>query len=456
MKRYGLGFVGAGAALVCFSMAGVALAQDISPPGLLTAQERQEINSTYIVQFSPFVGSSEVEGRANAIAARFNGQVKHVYTTVLRGFSIRMGEQALTRMIRTRGLDIASVSRDAAVWAVANPGAAKGGPPADKGPKNGGGGGGGSASCGESLGWDILRVTDMTQNAPIGDGKCDIMQGTTIIGDEVNDYSKSLLRVCVVDTGVSQHDDINVVVGTSAANFSNDKDSDGTNDLNGHGSHVAGTIGAIAGNGIGVVGVAPGVKIIPIKVLNRRGSGSLSGVIAGVNYAAGDPGGPTRCDIANLSLGASSNTTALDSAVQDAAVAGVKFALAAGNSAANIAGYTPARASTSDTDEIFTIASFGQVDTWSYFSNYDGPGAGQVDFILPGQDITSTWKDNSYNTISGTSMAAPHMAGLLVRYLTAHPGASVENADIDRDVEIQRKDYYTGDMSEKYWVAVDK
>lgn len=437
MKRYGLGYLGAGAALICFSMAGAALAQDISPPGRPTQQELQEIRSTYIVQFSASVSPSEVAGRANAIAARFNGVVTNTYDTALKGFAIRMNDRALTNMIRTTGLDIISVSRDAPVTAYA-PGGKKGKPT-----KPGGGG-----SCGETLGWDIKRITTMTQNSY---GKND-PDSCNVVSSASLDYSGSGLKVCVIDTGVSPHEDLNVDA-TLGQNFSNDKG--GTEDLNGHGSHVAGTIGAKANNDIGVVGVAPGAVIIPIKVLNRRGSGSFAGVIDGVDHAA-----KIGCDIANMSLGGETPSTALDDAVKGARSAGVIFTLAAGNSAEDVATHTPARASDGPDDNIFTIASFGQdsagADLWSYFSNYDaGPTkAGFVDFVLPGGAIKSTWLDDGYNTISGTSMAAPHMAGLLVRLGAAAKG-DVSNAAFDAGGSVQRIDYYTKIPSESYNVASD-
>lgn len=436
MKRFGFGCLGAGSALFCLALAGTASAQQVSPPGRPTAEELREIHSTYIVQFDSSVDSSEVEGRANAIAARFNGLVTHTYDTALKGFAIRMNERALANMVRATGLRIISVSRDAPVSAYA-PGGKKG-KPANKG--------GGGGSCAETLGWDVKRITTMTQSGPKASPACEIGGSATL------DYSGTSLKVCVIDTGVSPHEDLNVDPALGA-NFSNDKG--GTEDLNGHGSHVAGTIGAIS-NGLGVVGVAPGTPIIPIKVLNRRGSGSFAGVIDGVDHAAF-----IGCDVANMSLGGETTSTALDTAVKGARDTGVIFTLAAGNSAEDIATHTPARASTSGTDNIFTIASFGDdggSGLWSYFSNYDLDPAvrGMVDFVLPGGAIKSTWKDNSYNTISGTSMAAPHAAGLLVRLIEqGGTGNTIANADFDNGGSVQRIDYYTKAPSESYPVAAD-
>lgn len=462
MKRFGTGYLGAGTALMCFSLASVAMAQQVSPPGRPTQQELQEIQSTYIVRFGASVDSSEVEGRANAIAARFNGQVKYTYNTALNGFAIRMSEQALINMARSTGLGIVSITRDAPVSAYA-PKGDRGKPP----PKEKGGGGGGGGSCPETLGWNIPRVTTMVQSGTSDNPPCTVSGGTQM------DYSGSSLRVCVIDTGVSPHPDLNVDPDNLGRNYTNDKG--GAEDLNGHGSHVAGIIGAIANNDQGVVGVAPGIPVIPIKVLNRRGSGSFSGVIKGVDYAAS-----ISCDIANMSLGGETSSTSLDDAVKGARDTGVVFALAAGNSLEDIVTHTPARASTSGNDNIFTIASFGQSggnDVWSYFSNYDltygvatlPDASGMVDFALPGGSIESTWKDGGYNTISGTSMASPHMAGLLVRLFAGSPSANpvncpdgtctasrIANTGFAADGTVTRIDYYTKDPEETYPVAADK
>ena len=168
------------------------------------------------------------------------------------------------------------------------------------------------------------------------------------------------------------------------------------------GTHVAGTIAAIDNN-IGVVGVAAGATVIPVKVLGARGSGSWSGIIAGIEHVAeyGSAG-----DVANMSLGGGI-VAAVDDAVKAAAAYGIKFVLAAGNSGANAINYSPARA---NGDNIYTISAMWEGDIWVSFSNYGSP----VDYCAPGVYINSTWKNGGYNRISGTSMAAPHAAGVLL------------------------------------------
>jgi subtilisin family serine protease len=208
----------------------------------------------------------------------------------------------------------------------------------------------------------------------------------------------------VIDTGIDlDHEDLNVDASRGFNAFTRGRDANSLDDGNGHGSHVAGTIAAID-NGVGVVGVAAGATVIPVKVLDSRGSGSYSGVIAGVDHvgANGSAG-----DVANMSLGGPVSD-ALDDAVKAASANGIWFSLAAGNDSDDSNNHSPARA---NGQYIVTISAMDINDEFAYFSNWANP---PVDFCSPGVSITSTWKDGGYNTISGTSMAAPHAAGVLL------------------------------------------
>ena len=144
--------------------------------------------------------------------------------------------------------------------------------------------------------------------------------------------------------------------------------------------------------------------MIPVKVLDSRGSGAYSGVIAGIDFVAAN-GSPN--DVANMSLGGGFSQ-AVNDAVEAAASTGVKFALAAGNESTNAATKSPASA---NGNNIYTISAMSEGDNWASFSNYGNP---PVDFCEPGVAIKSTWKGGGYNTISGTSMASPHACGLLL------------------------------------------
>jgi subtilisin family serine protease len=225
--------------------------------------------------------------------------------------------------------------------------------------------------------------------------------GITRVGGFVN-YTGTNVAF-VLDSGIDlTHPDLNVQTANGFTAFTSGKDAN-LNDGNGHGTHVAGTIAA-RNNTIGVVGVAAGAPVVPIKVLDSRGSGAYSGVIAGVNHVAarGKAG-----DVANMSLGGGTST-ALDDAVVAAAAKGIKFVLAAGNESRSATLSSPARANGAN---VYTISAMNNTDTWASFSNFGNP---PVDFCAPGVGIQSTWKGGGYNTISGTSMAAPHAAGVLL------------------------------------------
>ncbi|NEW78199.1 MAG: S8 family peptidase [Gelidibacter sp.] len=208
----------------------------------------------------------------------------------------------------------------------------------------------------------------------------------------------------VIDTGIDlDHPDLNVNASRGFNAFTSGRDAGAPDDGNGHGSHVAGTIAA-KNNTIGVIGVAPGATVIPVKVLDSRGSGSYSGVIAGVDFVAANG---SVGDVANMSLGGPISQ-ALDDAVLAASNKGIKFALAAGNESKDANTSSPARVNGAN---IYTISAMSAGDNWASFSNFGNP---PVDYCAPGVSIKSTWKGGAYNTISGTSMASPHAAGILL------------------------------------------
>ena len=175
-------------------------------------------------------------------------------------------------------------------------------------------------------------------------------------------------------------------------------------DENGHGTHVAGIIGA-KNNNFGVLGIASGATLISLRVLDKEGNGTLSGIVQALAYASANakPG-----DVVNLSLGEDEASDILDQQVQATAAKGIFVTIAAGNDGklANI--YSPGRA---NGENIFTVSAVDSLDNFASFSNY---GNDVVDFAAPGVRILSTYKDGLYAKMSGTSMAAPHLAGLLL------------------------------------------
>jgi hypothetical protein len=225
--------------------------------------------------------------------------------------------------------------------------------------------------------------------------------------------------VAVIDTGVDQnHPDINLFRRTNCASggpFNKKCNDDSGTDGNGHGTHVAGTIGAID-NGIGVVGVAPGVRIWSVRVLDNSGSGYMSWIIAGIDWVTANA---SEIEVANMSLGCECTSAALNTAISNSVDAGITYVVAAGNSNKDASTFSPA-----NHPKVITVSALADFDglpgglgsptcrtdeddTLANFSNWGE----LINVTAPGVCITSTWKGGGYSTISGTSMASPHVAG---------------------------------------------
>ena len=206
----------------------------------------------------------------------------------------------------------------------------------------------------------------------------------------------------IVDSGIDfDHPDL-AADQTRSRSFVEGQTS--ADDQNGHGTHVAGIIGA-KNNTIGVLGVASGASLVALKVLDKDGEGNLSYIIQAIAYinTVAEAG-----DVVNMSVGGESGSDILDQQVRNTAARGIYFAIAAGNDnkLANLS--SPARVNASN---VYTISAVDSLDNFASFSNY---GNDVVDFAAPGVRILSTWMNNKYAYASGTSMAAPHVAGLLL------------------------------------------
>jgi subtilisin family serine protease len=329
-------------------------------------------NSYIVVLKDSAVSAKAVHGKAGDLASRFGGSVGHTYDAALRGFEVRLSESAAKRLAAHR--DVAYVEQNQTVSIQATQTGAT---------------------------WGLDRIDQ--RNRPLN-------------STYTYPNTASNVNVAIIDTGIRRtHTDLRVS-GSTASRVVGHYDaitSGGTaNDCNGHGTHVAGTA---AGN---VYGVAKQARLYAVRVLNCSGSGTNAQVIAGINWVTSNLPKPA---VANMSLGGSG--TALNSAVANSIAAGITYAVAAGNSNANACNFTPAGVSTA-----ITVGATTNTDARASFSNFGTC----VDIFAPGQNITSAWytSDSATNTISGTSMASPHVAGAAALVLSANPSwtpAQVKN-----------------------------
>lgn len=303
-----------------------------------------------------------------------NVEIVNVYSSALNGATLKLTKEQVQQLKGKK--EIAYIEQDRIVMFAPPCGTPKGGPCDPQSPTEPEPGDGTST---QETPYGILRVNGVASYT-----------GTGV--------------AWIIDSGIDlTHPDLNVDASRAFNAFTSGKDGQSANDGNGHGTHVAGTVAA-RNNNVGVIGVAPGATVIPVKVLDSRGSGSYSGVIAGVDWvrANGKAG-----DVANMSLGGPVSQ-ALDDAIITAAKDGVKFVLAAGNESADANNSSPARANGVN---VYTISAMDINNKFASFSNFGNP---PIDYVAPGVAIKSTWKGGGYNTISGTSMASPHAAGVLL------------------------------------------
>ncbi len=253
-----------------------------------------------------------------------------------------------------------------------------------------------------------------------GSGPQTIPWGITRVGGAGDGTGKT---AWIIDSGIDmKHADLNTSRNCHTY-FIGKNASDG----NGHGTHVAGTIAA-KNNGQDVVGVAANAFVCSVRVLGNSGSGSLEGVTNGVNYVAANG---ASGDVANMSVGAFGSNATLEAAVVSAAARGIRFVIAAGNSGQNANNETPARV---NAPNVFTISAIATNDCLTSWSNF---GLG-VDWAAPGNGILSTRSGGGTTTMSGTSMAAPHAAGVLLLGTPSANGLACSDPDGVPDPIIHR------------------
>jgi len=345
----------------------------VLPANVAAQQAGDRVPGSYICVFKD--GEPGASDNAVQAARQAGGTVRHTFTNALQGFALSIPDVAVQRLVKGNP-NIAYCDQDRiASLPDSGTGIAKGPPGGGGGGGGGGSGGGGKPAPAQTVPWGVDRV-----------------------GGAGNGVGKT---AWVIDTGVDlDHPDLTVDVGRSVSFIANDSSPD---DFNGHGTHVAGTIAAL-NNSFGSVGVAAGANVVSLRVLDRRGNGLDSDVIAAIDYAAGhaSPG-----DVVNLSL-ITDYMQSMNDAVAGAGAVGIYVVSAAGNNSANVSSYSPASATGPNVFTVSAIADGG--GTWAFYSNF---GA-EVDVAEPGSSIYSLDKNGGYTTKSGTSMAAPHLSGILL------------------------------------------
>lgn len=260
--------------------------------------------------------------------------------------------------------------------------------------------------------WPECKGSEEPDPTPDPEPSQEIPWGVDKIDADLTSATGQGVKVCVVDTGIDEdHPDLqaNIVGGK---NFVGRRIIDPTkwDDDNGHGTHVAGTIAAVD-NSVGVVGVAPEASLLAAKVLDRKGNGYVSDVIAGIDYCVS-----AGANVVSMSLSADVHIQTMKDAV-DVASQSVILVAAAGNDGSSV-DYPAAY------DSVIAVGATDSGDNLAYFSNV-GP---EIELVAPGVNILSTWKNGEFNTISGTSMATPHVSGVAALALETNP--SMTNAQI--------------------------
>ncbi|MGA5304853.1 S8 family peptidase [Nucisporomicrobium flavum] len=351
------------ATLTIFGVPAAAIAAP-AEAAVLSAAGAEVVPDSYVVVLKQ--DTSAVAGQARTLATRHGATVRRTYSHALRGFAATMSAQQARRM-----------AADPAV-AYVQP--------------------------------DVVHRASDTQANPPSWGLDRIDQRNRPLNSAYT-YSTTASNVhaYIVDTGIrTTHQDF----GGRATSGFDAVDGGAADDCNGHGTHVAGTVGGSS------YGVAKGVQLVAVRVLNCEGSGTTAQVVAGIDWVTANAVKPA---VANMSLGGGADT-ALDNAVSRSIASGVSYSIAAGN---GLFGIIALDACTQSPARVPTAITVSAVDNADRKPSWPNRGT-CVDVFAPGINITSAWGtgDTATNTISGTSMATPHVAGAAALYLATHPSAS--------------------------------
>jgi subtilisin family serine protease len=363
-RRRLLGAVGSVALVAALTATMGAAPAQAADGTILGAGQPNAIPNSYIVVLNDSaVLSRSVSAQAEALTNRFGGEVAATWDAALNGFSVQLSERAARQLAAHPA--VAYVEQDMTFQLEAT----QNNPPS----------------------WGLDRIDQ--RNLPLN-----------------NSYTfpttASNVHIYILDTGIrTTHNDFGgrAIHGRDAV----DNDNNAT-DCHGHGTHVAGTAG---GNSFGV---AKGATLVAVRVLNCAGSGSTTSIVNGINWVTGNAIHPA---VANMSLGGGGNNTTMNNAVANSINSGVSYAIAAGNSNSNACNFSPALVPAA-----ITVGATAINDNRASFSNFGTC----LDIFAPGQSITSAWftSNTATNTISGTSMASPHAAGVAALILAASPGLS--------------------------------
>jgi subtilisin family serine protease len=363
-RRFQLGL--AAAATVTLASFG-SVAHAAAPEGqILSTGGPTAIAGSYIVVLKDAsVTREQVPAQAADLARQFGGQVGLTYRTALRGFAVSMPEAAAKKLAAHPSVKFVEQNHSVSIQGTQTP----------------------------TPSWGLDRIDQ--QNLPLNNSYTYPNTGSGV-------------RAYILDTGIRiSHSDFGGRASHGYDFVDNDADA---SDCHGHGTHVAGTVGGTA------YGVAKGSSLVGVRVLNCAGSGSFAGIVAGVDWVTANAVKPA---VANMSLGGSGTNAALETAVTNSINSGVVYALAAGNSNSNACNFTPAR-----TPAAITVGATESNDARASYSNFGTC----LDIFAPGSGITSAWytNDTATNTISGTSMASPHVAGGAALILSANPGFTAQ------------------------------